>query len=576
MISASVREYNVEAENFSCAALFFPLPGRRARNDSSRLRHESLATLSSVMNVNPDSLAALLAQRAADDSTALIERNNRISFRALAEASRRVARGLAALGVGPGQRVALWLPDVPAWLEAFFACAQLGAIAVSVNTRFRTHELADLLARSGASVLVFWPGFKHIDFGALLAECPREALEALRAVVLYDESGALAPATVAGKPARSYRELAAQPPLEQASGAPDAGCAIFTTSGTTKAPKFVLHDQRGVLAHAQEVVHGFGIGADAVVLLAPPLCGVFGFCTAMAAFAAGRPLVMAPAWDPARAARDIAQHRVTHANGTDEAVAQLLAQNDAPVAFPTLRLFGYAAFNPALEDIVERAEARGLTLVGLYGASEIQALFARQDGNAPAAERALAGGRPVSGAARVRVREPGSGRILPHGEAGELEFFAPSSRMAAYYGDPQATREALTADGYYRSGDLGCTTPDGRFVFLARMGDALRLGGFLVSPAEIEAVVQELPGIAACQVVAARRPSGPVPVAFVMLSDGAALDEAAVLAHAGTRLARYKVPARVFALREFPVTPGANATKIQKAKLREMAEALLN
>jgi fatty-acyl-CoA synthase len=148
--------------------------------------------------------------------------------------------------------------------------------------------------------------------------------------------------------------------------------------------------------------------------------------------------------------------------------------------------------------------------------------------------------------------------------------------MAGYHGNPEATRDALTGDGFYRSGDLGYTLADGRFVFLTRIGDALRLGGFLVSPMEIEAVVQETPGIAACQVVGVPQAGGLVPIAFVVLQHGAAMDEATVIAHVAARLARYKVPLRVFPVDAFPVTPGANATKIQKGKLREMAEALLH
>ena len=203
-------------------------------------------------------------------------------------------------------------------------------------------------------------------------------------------------------------------------------------------------------------------------------------------------MVMAPAWDAEQAARDIVAHRVTHINGTDEAAAQLLDVEDA--SFSNIRFFGYAAFNPAQADIVQRADARGLKLVGLYGASEIQALFARQNEDAPVAERMLGGGRPVSPAARVRARDPETGMVLAHGMQGELEFLAPSSRMAGYHGNPGATADAFTADGFYRSGDLGYTPANGRFVYLARLGDALRLGGFLVSPAEIEAVVQEAPG----------------------------------------------------------------------------------
>jgi fatty-acyl-CoA synthase len=524
--------------------------------------------------MNSGTLPALLALRENDAAPALIDRGRPVSFRNLAAESRRVARGLQQLGVRAGDCVALWLPNVPAWLASFLACAQLGAIAVSVNTRFRSHELADILQRSRSRVLLFWPEFKGIDFGGILGGCDPQALAHLHSVVVYGEAGAPPPAAVLGKPALSYMSLAGGTSLPGSDAAPDAGCAIFTTSGTTKAPKFVLHDQRTVISHALDVVKAFSVGPDATLLLAPPLCGVFGFCTAMAAFAAGRPIVMAPSWDAGQAASDIVAHRITHINGTDEVAAQLL--EIAQASFSSVRFFGYAAFNPARGDIVQRADTRGLKLVGLYGTSELQALFARQDERAPAAERMLGGGRPVSPLARVRARDPASGAILEHGAPGELEFFAPSSRMAGYHGNPEATRDALTGDGFYRSGDLGYTLANGRFVFLTRIGDALRLGGFLVSPLEIEAVVQEAPGIAACQVVGVPQAGGLVPVAFVVLQHGAALDETAVVAHVAARLARYKVPRRVFPVEAFPVTPGANATKIQKGRLREMAEALLH
>lgn len=522
----------------------------------------------------PETLPALLAQRVNNAAPALVVRGRPISFAEIATQSRRVAQGLRQLGVQTGDCVALWLPNVPAWLASFFGCAQLGAIAVAVNTRFRSHELADILQRSRARALLFWPQFKEIDFAGILASCDPGSLDHLRTVVAYDEAGAAAPAAVLGKPVHSYAALAASAQLHEDRAAPDAGCAIFTTSGTTRAPKFVLHDQRTVIRHAFDVVRSFSIDADATTLLAPPLCGVFGFCIAMGSLAAGRPMVMAPAWDAEQAARDVVAHRVTHVHGTDEAAAQLLECSD--LSRSNIRLFGYAAFNPAQADIVQRADARGLKLVGLYGASEIQALFARQDEHAPVAERMLGGGRPVSAQARVRARDPESGAILAHGASGELEFFAPASRMAGYHENPDATTAAFTADGYYRSGDLGSTSADGRFVFLTRIGDALRLGGFLVSPAEIEAVVQEAPGVAACQVVGVPRAEGLVPVAFVILRHGAALDEAAVTSHVASRLARYKVPRRVLPIDAFPVTPGANATKIQKGKLREMAEALLH
>ena len=527
------------------------------------------------MSPAPDTLTHLLAQRIQLASPALIERDRPVAYAAINEEARRVAAGFARLGIGRGDRVAVWLPNVPAWLACFFACAQLGAIAVSINTRFRSHEVADIIGRTGARWLVFWPGFKGIDFAAILAACESAALRRLRYVVAYGEDAGAQPESFAGTPCVPYAMLAAGDPLTWDFSRPGDGCVIFTTSGTTRSPKFVVHDQQTLIRHGADVVLGFGIGADSVMLLAPPLCGIFGFCWFMAALSAGRPLVMSPAWNAAEAARMIDAYRVTHLNATDEAVEQLLAQRSANgPAFPSLSFIGYAAFNPALGDIVARAGKRGVRLVGLYGTSEIQALFSRQDENMSADERCVAGGRPVNPAAQARARDPESGLVLPHGEAGELEFHAPS-RMQCYFGDPEATREAFTGDGFYRSGDLGHTTGDGRFVFLARINDSLRLGGFLVSPLEIEAVVQEHAGVAACQVVGVPRSDGLKPVAFVIAKSGSTLDESAILAHVAARLAKYKVPVRVFAIDAFPVTPGANATKIQKHRLRDLAQQLM-
>ncbi len=526
----------------------------------------------------PETLTALLTERARDEAVAFHDRDRAVGYRQLLDESARIATGLRSMGVRRGDRVAIWLPNLGAWLACLFACARLGAIALAVNTRFRSAEFADIIGRSGARVLVTWPGFDRTDFAGVLSGCPAEALAELAGVVAYSEAGEPAAPALrlpAGLAVRPYAQLLALAPLAADEASPDAGCAIFTTSGTTRAPKFVLHDQRTLVAHAFDVVQGFGIDQASTMLLSPPLCGVFGLCNVLAMIAAGRPFAMMPAWDAALAARMIDAHGVTHMNGSDDAIAQLLEQNARTPAFPTLRFVGFAAFNPALADIVERAQQRGLKALGLYGISEIQALFARNREDEAPELRRHGGGFPVSPLARVRARDPGTGQVLPHGEDGELEFFAPSSRMVEYFGNPQATREAILDDGWYRSGDLGHTCEDGRFVFLARMGDSLRLGGFLVSPQEIEECVQQAPGILDSQVVGVTTAGALRPVAFVRLRPGAVLDEAAVTAHVAARLARYKVPVRVFAIEAFPVTDGANGIKIQKTRLREMAQTLL-
>ncbi len=514
----------------------------------------------------------LAARRSA--APALVCGDTVLSYAGLDGASRRVARGLLAAGVGPGDRVGLWLPNVPAWLVLYFACARLGAIAVAVNTRFRSAEVEDIVGRSGCKVLALWPDFKGIDFAAILQGADARALDALETIVAYSEDGTPAPEVLPGKTTIAYGDLEAQAPLDDDFAAPDAGCSMFTTSGTTSAPKLVLHRQSVMVSHGEAVARHFGYDApQAKLLQAVPFCGVFGLSQAMATIAAARPMIVMPLFEAEAAVRLMREHAVTHTNGSDEMIDRMLAATEAERPFPHLRYFGYANFNAALDEIVERAEARGVTLCGLYGMSEVQALFARQPPDAETDQRRLCGGIPVSPEAEVRVRDPESGRIQPHGEAGEIELKGPSL-MSGYYGDAKATRDAFTDDGFLKSGDLGYTSADGGFVFLSRMGDVLRLGGWLVSPGEIESFIRRHPAVDGCQVVGIARGGRSRTVAFVTLAPGGRFEESDVQAFCRRGLADFKVPERIFVLDAFPVTTGANGIKIQRTKLRHMAEEL--
>ncbi|MCP5372729.1 MAG: AMP-binding protein [Hyphomicrobiales bacterium] len=492
------------------------------------------------------------------------------TFGDLDRAVRRAAAGLRALGIGPGDRVALWLPNTPEWYVLFLALARLGAVAVAVNTRFRSHEVQDIVGRSGCKALVLWPGFRGIDFPAILAGVDPAALGALEHAVVVGGGAAavgLDVATVA------YEALLDHPPLDQAVGGAGDGVVLFTTSGTTSAPKFVCHRQGAIVHHGRDVAADFGLDGDGDgegVLQVLPLCGVFGFTLAMAALAAGRPMAIQPAFDGAAAAAMIHRHRLTVSVGTDDMVQALLDAVPGDDPFPSLRFMGYAAFNPALEDIAARAGERGVRLCGLYGMSEVHALYARQHEDAPLAERVKPGGRPVSPLAAARVCDPDTGEVLEPGVKGELQLKGPSL-MVEYWGNPAATAAAFTADGFLKTGDFATMEPDGRFHYLGRMGDVLRLGGFLTSPLEIEEYLMTAPGVAACQVVGGERDGKPVAVAFVIGEPGAALDEAALTAHCRAGLAGYKVPARVFVVDRFPTTDGPNGVKIQRAELRRMA-----
>ena len=532
------------------------------------------------------------ARRRWPDGAAVAYRGTRLTWAELDDAARRTARALSELGVGRGDRVALWLPNTPAYLALWLGCARLGAITVAVNTRFRASEVADVVQRTGAKALVLWPGFRGIAFLDILAEIPRSALERLETLLFYEEeagagdnsvsgpgteagAGALRalPASLAHCRQAAFSSLLGRPPLDEDRAAPDDGANVFTTSGTTRAPKFVLHTHASVTAHALTMARALGYAdREGGVLGALPLCGVFGFCQATAALAAGRTLALTSTFDAAEAVRLVDEHRVHCLNVTDDMLMAMFEAAPRESALPTVRSCGFAAFAAKPDELRARAEARGVHLVGLYGMSEVQAFFARQPLDAAPERRLLGGGVPLDSGAAVRVRDPGSGGLLPPGKPGEIELAGPSL-MRGYLGDEAATAETVGADGFVRSGDLGHLTDGGGFVYLARLGDTMRLGGFLVSPAEIEARLNGHESVGGAQVVSAETSRGPRAVAFVTAAPGAAggFDEEALRSHCAAALARFKVPARIFVVDGFPTTKSANGTKIRRAELRRMA-----
>jgi len=506
-------------------------------------------------------------------SPALIGENETVSFAELERRAKAVAGGLARLGVGKGDRVAIWLPNITAWLETFCACSRIGAIVVSCNTRFRSTEVADILGRSGAKALLFWPDFKGIPFVDILSEIPPERISSLQSVIVY---GGTDPASLdlpIGS-AIAYEELLSAPIVEDTPVDPEDGAIMFTTSGTTSAPKFVLHSHRSVVRHAEGLARSLGYGEGTVTLTANPLCGVFGFTPALAALAVAVPQVLPTVFDAAGYASAMLRHGVTNTIAIDEAIERVLASVKEEQPFPLLKSVGSGSYNADFAAFLTQIAQRGVRGFGVYGMSEIMAVFSHQPPNADLEKRSQAGGFPVGEGAMVRTRDPESGSILPHGEVGELEVRGPSM-MLGYFGDPDATAAAMTPDGYFRTGDAGYTNPDGSFTFLSRMGDALRLNGFLVSADEISSVLELHPAVDRCQVVGTMINGTQKAVAFIVPHPASAVDEADIVAFCKQRLAPFKAPARVFAVEEFPMSVGPNGEKVQRGKLRELAAQYL-
>ncbi|WP_170985161.1 AMP-binding protein [Roseomonas sp. AR75] len=502
----------------------------------------------------------------------------------VAAAVRRIAGGLAAAGIGKGDRVALFLPNRSEFLLLLLALARRGACAVLLNTRFRAAELAPLLARARPKAIAVARDFSLVDAAALLEGVPAEARASLRFVIGADGLG---PDRVAGL---EVLPLAGLDGAEAAdASAPEAECLTFTTSGTTSGPKLVLHRQRSIATHAQDVAARIGTAAPgAAFLAAVPLCGTFGLAAAMAALAGGAAIHPMERFDAAEADALIRRAGVTHLVGGDDLLL-MLADAAGGRAYAPFAFTGFANFHGQAERVMAESARLNLAARGVYGSSEAQALFALQDPAGPHA--AIGGGVPASAEAAFRVASDG-----------ELLLRGPSL-FDRYLGDEAATQRAWTADGWFRSGDLASVQGDpdgshagvppspnplppvggegfagaggerfravggdgGGFDFRTRAGDALRLGGFLVAPEEIEAFLDDQPGVMAAQVVAQDGQA----VAFVI--PGAGYDEAALRAACRAELAHFKVPRRFVTLAEFPTTDGPNGRKIQRSRLREMA-----
>ena len=506
------------------------------------------------------------------DHAALISGGERMSFADLIDRSARLAGGLQQLGLGKGDIAALWLQNDPNWLVAFLACARLGVNAIALNTRFRQAELADVFSRLAPRAIFYQPAYRGIDFAAIVDDARRVHNSGPKAEIHC--------AAAAGEAGLTVEDLVARhrPSGKVAlTGADDL--VMFTTSGTIGLPKFVQHTHGSVLRHADAVATGFGMTApEATMLQALPYCGVFGFCQAMGALAAARPSVVLEAFDPDAAVAAIRRHRVTHFNATDDMLSACVNAARDLSDLSSLRLVGAAAFNRSADQLRVLSEDTGIPVVGLYGSSEAQALFARRSTDDANAYRCEAGGRPVSPEAQFRVRNIDTGERAGPGEAGELELRGPSL-FSGYVGDADATADAWTDDGFFRTGDLAVMEKTGGFRFDARMGDVIRLGGFLVNPDEISEHIETIDGIRDCVVVGVQTDVGTRAAAFFIRDhdrSGAFPDADAVQALCREHLAPFKVPALVQELEAFPVADGPNGIKVQRGELRALAREILD
>lgn len=514
--------------------------------------------------------------RTAPASVAFIEDGHEVTSAEFYTLCAKTASWLSQQGLVGGDLVAIWLVNRVEWLAFFFASARLGVTLVPINTRYRSDEVTHILNKSGARMLILQPDFRKINFAEVLSNIDAKNLPLLEKIVVIDGSVDSQPSLL-GRCAVGFDVKACDPVQDVDNSDPNARTILFTTSGTTKGPKLVMHSQRTLVEHAQRCAREYGLEQGGAVLLAMlPFCGVFGLNVALAGFVAGAPMVLVDTFDAAPTAQLIQRYQVTHTFGSDEMVRRLADLVPGELPFPSLRFFGFGAFTSSFTEYAINAWGRGIPLFGLYGSSEILAIFAAQRMDQSVEERIEGGGHPVAGhEAKIRIRDLETGELLPVGQSGEIEVLAPSNFMG-YFNDPEATADAVGPDGFFRTGDIGYLRSDGSFVYKTRKGDAIRLGGFLVNPVEIEEVIKRLDGVVDAQVAAVDVEGKMRAVAFVIAAPESDLSESGLIQTMSAMVAPFKVPARIWFVDEYPVTLSSNGLKTQRNKLRDMAKERLS
>lgn len=499
--------------------------------------------------------------------------------RGLVERSCSVAAQLRDLGVAAGDCVGVWLPNWSDAVAAQLAALHLGAHVVGINTRYNTEEVAHVLQRANPKVVVIAHEFNGLDLFETLRQALARTQGEAPALLVVAAPGTAAAGTGEPDPAAyalpsAVRVLLPTPASGPLLPGPDGLAVAFTTSGSTGRPKLAAHHESGTTEHLLAAGRAVDFHTDDAMLGALPLSGVFGFVAAYTALLAGIPTLLEPVFKADRVVENMAALGVTHIVGGDDLVGRIADAQRTSGLRLRLRHVLMADFEGRSPELALWAESIGAVLTGVYGSSELFALTAFWPTTTSADLRGLGGGAVVSPAIEVRVADPTDDSVLGPGAEGELQFRGPNV-VDAYLGDDTAMSRSMTADGWFRSGDLGTLGGPGQFRYVCRAGDALRLRGFLVDPAEIELRLVEHEDVALAKVVGAPAANGrgSVAVAFVVPREGRHPSAGALTAWCAATLAKFKVPEEVRFLDEMPTTSGTNGTKIRTAALRELVAA---
>ena len=490
---------------------------------------------------------------------AVVDGHRRITYEGLLAEVRRTAAALVGWGVAPGDTVAIWAPNSADWIVAQLAVAYVGAVLVPLNTRFQGPEAEYILRRARAGLLLSVDGFLGRSFPNLIR---REEVPDLREVVVFEHLPEFQAKYVTAETAAAADRRAGE--VE-----PSDWLDLMFTSGTTGHPKGVRSNHGGSIRSFAYYAENLGIRHGDRYLLVNPLFHTFGSkAGVVAALTAGATLYPVPVFDPAVAAGIIATEEITVFPGPPtiyHSLLQLPPETRAKLGSLRLAVTGAAAVPVELLRRMEEELGFDVVLTA-YGLTETIGLVTMcRVGDSPDVVSTTSG-RAIPGLEVATVGP--DGQPTPSGQPGEVVVRG-YAVMEGYFEDPEATAEAIDADGWLHTGDVGVMDDHGGLRITDRIKDMYIVGGFNAYPAEIEGVLMEAPGVGQVAVVGVPdERMGEVGMAYVVPRAGESVDPAGLIEFARARLANYKVPRSVIVVDSLPANAGG---KVMKHVLRQRA-----
>ncbi len=515
------------------------------------------------------------------------DRDLRWTYAEFDERTDNLAKGLLAIGMKPGDHLGVWARNIPDWLTFMYATAKIGVVMVTVNPVYKSHELDYVLKQSDMKALCVIDAYRDVDYIKIIRDLVPESLEQQRGYLESEKFPCLKNLIYMGP--EKHRGFYSVPELmllgqhqpedslERAREQFDNNDVVMMqyTSGTTGFPKGVMLTHRNILNNGFYIGEGQRLGAPDRVTLPVPFFHCFGCVLGVMACLTHRStMIIVEDFNAELVLQAIHKERATAVYGVPTMfIAELNHPDFDKFDLSSLRT-GIMAGSPCppetMREVMDRMNMREVTIC--YGLTETSPVFTQTSADDDIEHKCETVGRkhpPVD----VRVIDPSDGHICGPGEPGEL-CCKGYNVMKGYYKMPEATAEAIDADGYLHSGDLGMVDEDGYYRVTGRIKDMIIRGGENVYPLEIENFLLGMPGVLDAQVIGIPDAKyGEIVGAFIRTRLGYEdMTEEDVREWSIPRIARYKVPKRVFFVDDFPMTP---SMKVQKFKLREMAVELV-